>query len=62
MKEIELDHPVVSATIFYLEEYKSIIIRQETRKGFNDIILTIDQLFELTVALRNELEKANEKR
>jgi hypothetical protein len=58
MKEIKLDHPVVSATIFYLEEYKSIIIRQETRKGFNDIILTIDQLFELEVALRNELEKA----
>jgi hypothetical protein len=61
MKEIKLDHPVVSATIFYFEEYKSIIIRQETRsKGFTDIILTIDQLFELTVALRNELDKAVE--
>jgi len=57
MKEIEIDHPVSKVTIFYLEEYNAIIIRQETRKGFNDIVLTIDQLFELTVALRNELDK-----
>ena len=56
MKEFILEHPVVGAIIFYLEEYNSIIIRQDTRKGFTDIILTIDQLRELYAKLLAVME------
>jgi len=52
MKEIVLDHPVAKVTVFYVEEYNSIILRQESRKtGFVDVLLTISQLQELVKKL-----------
>jgi hypothetical protein len=51
MKEIVLDHPVAEVTVFYVEEYNSIILRQETRKGHVDILMTIRQLQELVKKL-----------
>lgn len=52
MKEIALDHPVAKVTVFYVEEYNSIILRQESRKtGFVDVLLTISQLQELVKKL-----------
>lgn len=52
MKEIVLDHPVAKVTVFYVEEYNSIILRQESRKtGFVDVLLTVNQLQELVKKL-----------
>jgi len=51
MKEIVLDHPVAEVTVFYVEEYNSIILRQETRKGHVDILMTTRQLQELVKKL-----------
>ncbi len=51
MKEIVLDHPVAEVTVFYVEEYDSIVLRQDTRKGHVDILMTIRQLQELVKKL-----------
>jgi hypothetical protein len=51
MKEIVLDHPVAEVTVFYVEEYNAIVLRQETRKGHVDILMTISQLQELVKKL-----------
>jgi hypothetical protein len=57
MKEIVLKHPIAEVEVFYVEEYKSIILRQETRKGNVDILMTIEQLKELVEKL--ELREPN---
>jgi hypothetical protein len=51
MKEIVLEHPIAEVTVFYVEEYNSIILRQDTRKGRVDILMTIRQLKELVKLL-----------
>jgi hypothetical protein len=51
MKEIVLEHPIAEVTVFYVEEYNSIILRQDTRKGHVDILMTIRQLKELVKLL-----------
>ena len=51
MKEIVLEHPIAEVTVFYIEEYNSIILRQEGRKGHVDILMTIRQLKELVKLL-----------
>jgi len=51
MEEIVLDHPVAEVTVFYVEEYNSIILRQEVRHGHVDILMTIRQLQELVKKL-----------
>lgn len=51
MKEIVLDHPVAEVTVFYVEEYNSIILRQDGRHGHVDILMTIRQLQELVKKL-----------
>jgi len=51
MKEIILEHPIAEVTVFYIEEYDSIILRQDTRKGHADILMTIHQLKELVKQL-----------
>lgn len=51
MKEIVLNHPVAEVTVFYVEEYNSIILRKETRKDHVDILMTIRQLQELVKKL-----------
>lgn len=51
MEEIVLDHPVAEITVFYVEEYNAIILRQETRKGHVDILMAVGQLQELTKKL-----------
>lgn len=51
MREIILDHPVAEVTVFYVEEYNSIVLRQDTRKGHVDILMTIRQLQELVKKL-----------
>ena len=51
MKEIVLAHPIAEVTVFYIEEYNSIILRQEGRRGHVDILMTIRQLEELVKKL-----------
>ena len=51
MKEIILEHPIAEVTVFYIEEYDSIILRQGIRKGYADILMTIRQLKELVKQL-----------
>lgn len=51
MEEIVLNHPIAEVTVYYVEEYDSIILRQETRKGHVDILMTISQLRELVKEL-----------
>ena len=51
MEEIVLQHPIAEVTVFYVKEYDSIILRQDTRKGHVDILMTIRQLQELVEKL-----------
>ena len=51
MDEIVLQHPIAEVTVFYVKEYDSIILRQDTRKGHVDILMTIRQLQELVEKL-----------
>ena len=57
MKEIVLKHPIAEVEVFCVEEYKYIILRQETRKGHFDFLITIEQLKELVKKL--ELHEPN---
>jgi len=51
MEEIVLQHPIAEVTVFYVKEYDSIVLRQDTRKGHVDILMTIRQLQELVEKL-----------
>jgi len=51
MIEIVLPHPAAEVTVFYVEEYDSIILRQDNRHGHVDILMTTRQLLELVKEL-----------
>ncbi len=54
MREIVLQYPISEVTVFYVEEYNAIILRQSVRNGHVDIVMTIAQLKELIKSLSKE--------